>query len=146
MMGLSLEENRKKWVGSKAEVHGGRSTVFSPAVVVDGAAMIIRRETWEDIGYRDNYIFHHFYDKIISCQMLEKGWKIGTLGIGCDHFSGQTVNQEKAYLEAAMEWCVKNKIAPVDAPVNWDRTIYLDSEIKFLKEFRDKKHILPITI
>lgn len=142
---FSALENFKIWTGSPAEVHGKRTTTLVPAAVVDGCAMAIRRSTWADIGYRTDYIFHHFYDKIISCQVLEHGWKIGVLGIECDHFSGQTVNQEPAYRDAAILWGKTHGLGNMKFD-NADEVVYKDSETKFLREFRDEKHLIPLHV
>jgi cellulose synthase/poly-beta-1,6-N-acetylglucosamine synthase-like glycosyltransferase len=140
------KETCSYWEGSVAEVHGKRNNGFTKAVVCDGCAMIIRRDAWNDIGYRENYLFHHFYDRIISCQLLEKNWNIGVLGIECDHISGQTVMHEQKYIDAAKKFCIENHITPGGIGTNWDNEVYLDAEKKFLREFRDEKHIVPIKI
>jgi GT2 family glycosyltransferase len=143
--GLRLD----RWNGSGASIHGKSSREFSEASVVDGCAMIIRREAWNDIGEREDFPPMQFYDRLISTQLIEKGWKIGVLGIECDHFSRQSMG-EKEYVEMAMEWCVKNKIAPVSdhegEPVNWNTTIYQEAERRWLKEYRDEKHIIPCSV
>jgi cellulose synthase/poly-beta-1,6-N-acetylglucosamine synthase-like glycosyltransferase len=90
---------KNEWIGSPAEAHGKRNTGFTKAAVVDGCVMIIRREAWNDIGFRENFPPHHFYDRLVSTQLLEKKWNIGVLGIEFDHISGQTVSQEQKYEE-----------------------------------------------
>lgn len=134
------------WQGSHGRVHGKVSDGFSKAAVVDGCAMIIRREAWNQISYREDFPPHHFYDRLISTQLLDKNWKIGVLGIACDHFSGQTVNQEPAYHDMAQIWCLNHGFSGVGNPINWDATIYQEAERRWLKEYRDEKHIVPIKI
>jgi len=95
---------KNKWGGSPAEIHGARITSVVYSGVVDGCSMILRKDALEDIGFRDNICIHHFYDKIISCQLIEKGWKICTYGISCDHISGQTANTQDKYQLAVKEW------------------------------------------
>lgn len=133
------------WTGSPAEPHGKRGTGLTKAAVVDGCAMIITREAWEQIGYRPDYLFHHFYDKIISVQILEARLGIAVLGIECDHFSGQTANQEGKYRLAAVEWGIAHGIKDINFD-NADQKIYLNSEEKFLREYRDEKHLIPIKV
>ena len=139
-----------RWAGSAGHIHGKQSANYSNAAVVDGCAMIIRRSAWEHIGVKQDFPPHHFYDRLISTQLLEKHWQIGVLGIACDHFSGQTVNQENAYSQMAQDWATQhnitiafhqNSVAP-----NWDATIYQEAERRWLREYRDEKHIVPIHI
>ena len=135
------------WVGSIASAHMFCKEYdgFTNASVIDGCAMIIRREAWNDIGYREKFVPHHFYDRLISCQLLEKKWDIGVLGIACDHFSGQTVGHEKSYNDMAEEWC-RNNILNIfwRKDYNWDGTMYDEAERRFLLEYRTQKHLIPI--
>jgi glycosyltransferase involved in cell wall biosynthesis len=144
------QDEYKIWRGSDAKVHGKVSDEFSRAAVVDGCSMIIRRGTWNDIGYRTDFPPHHFYDRLISTQLLEKNWHIGVLGVACDHFSGQTVAHEQAYHDMAKEWSNKylhqGHMVKDGDKVNWDSTIYQEAERRWLKEYRDEKHIVPIKI
>jgi GT2 family glycosyltransferase len=134
------------WEGSPAAVHGKINAGFTRAAVVDGCCMILRRTALEDIGFRENFGIHHFYDKLISTQLLEKQWKIGVLGIECDHISGQTVNQEQKYKDAVRDWAIKNHYHPGGLGINWDDFVYHYSENYWLKEYRDTKHIIPIKV
>ncbi len=105
--------------------------------------MIIRREAWERIGYREDWPPHHFYDRLISCQMLEAKYKVGVLGIACDHISGQTVSKEERYEKLASKWCHKNHIAKTH---NWDDAMYREAERRFLYEYRQVKHLVPVRV
>lgn len=136
------------WKGSPAEDHGKRNTLFTRAKVVDGCSMIIRREAWNDIGFREDFPPHHFYDRLISTQLLEKNWHIGVLGIQFDHISGQTVNQEPKYQRMAWEWLVDKGIVKDDFNPNWnyDQNIYLVAQEMWLTEYRDEKHLIPTKI
>lgn len=135
-----------EWYGSPAEIHGRRLTGFMNAVVVDGCSMILRRTALMDIEERPNFPPHHFYDKLISTQLLEKGYHIGVLGIECDHISGQTVNQEKKYQEMAKRWCIEHHVSPGGIGVNWDTEVYKEAERQWLGEYRDVKHFIPIQV
>lgn len=137
------------WTGSPAEAHGMRNAAYTNAAVVDGCAMVIRRSAWEKIGYREGFPPHHFYDRLISTQMLEAGLEVGVLGIACDHISGQTVGGQ-AYVDFAKEWATKH-IPPdrwVGNPPHWnaDMTVYREAESQWLHEYRDQKHIVPIRV
>lgn len=137
----------QSWTGSPASAHGKVDSGFSNAAVVDGCAMIIRREAWNEIGYREDFPLHHFYDRLISTQLLEKKWQIGVLGIGIDHISGQTVNAEDGYKTIAREWMLSHGVKEGDVYlVNPDDGIYRIAEKMWLEEYRDRKHLVPITV
>ena len=137
------------WIGSHAAIHGKVNNGLSKAAVVDGCSMIIHRDAWEDIGVRADFPPHHFYDRLISTQLLEKGWEINVLGIACDHFSGQTVSKEDSYNQMAQKWSELHKPPIVfhekSVAPNWDATIYQEAERRWLKEYRDKG-MVPIRI
>jgi len=136
------------WTGSPAEAHGKRNAGYTNAAVVDGCAMVIRRNAWATIGFRPEFPPHHFYDRLISTQMLEAKYKVAVLGIACDHLGGQTVSKEQRYPDMAQEWCEKH-VQPdryVGNPVSWDMTVYREAEFQWLREFRDRKHLVPIRV
>ena len=133
----------KKWRGSHAGVHGKINDGHSKAAVVDGCTMIFRRNVLEAIKQRADFPPHHFYDRLLSCEVRELGYEVGVLGIGCDHISGQTVNQENAYGRMANEWIKNNLNMITDSP---DSVIYLTAERIWLEEYRDKKHFIPCKV
>lgn len=134
------------WQGSRAEAHGTRDTGFTNAAVVDGCAMAVRRTAWERIGYRTDFPPHHFYDRLISTQMLEARYRVGVLGIACDHISGQTVSKETRYGDMAKEWCTQHGIWQMRADEPWDQVLYQVAERVWLREYRDQKHLVPIRV
>ena len=131
------------WIGSPAEPHGKRFTGYTTAAVVDGCAMIFKRDALDKIKQREDFPPHHFYDRMLSCEVMERGYKVGVLGIGCDHISGQTVAHEIKYENMAQEWCAKHGIAKTH---NWDDAIYHEAERQWLTEYRDIKHLVPVTV
>lgn len=135
-------ESQKTWTGSPAEPHGRRLYDFMDAAVVDGCAMIFRREALAAIKQRPDFPPHHFYDRLLSCETAEAGYTIGVLGLACDHISGQTVNQEPSYAVMAQVWANEHGIEKGDAH-NWDTVIYAEAERQWLKEYRDEKHFIP---
>jgi glycosyltransferase involved in cell wall biosynthesis len=138
--------NQKEWTGSTAEVHGKRSHGYSKACVVDGCSMVFRRSVLEQIKQRLDFPPHHFYDRLLSCEVRELGYEVGVLGVGCDHISGQTVNQEEAYqIVFAREWAEKHNLRPSEG-ANWDSVIYKEAERQWLLEYRDKKHFIPCKV
>lgn len=130
------------WRGSPARDHGKANAGLTYAAVVDGCAMVIRREAWEKIGYRVDFPPHHFYDRLISTQMIEAGYKVAVLGIACDHISGQTVGG-KQYFDFAKDWCEKNGLYGADNP---DMVVYNQAEHMWLMEYREQKHLIPIKV
>jgi hypothetical protein len=142
--GSEYEMNGKIWHGSPALVHGKAYSGYSKAAVVDGCAMIFRRTTLEDIKQRENFPPHHFYDRLLSCEVRELGYEVGVLGIACDHISGQTVNQESAYHRMANEWIKEHMDGMLtDSP---DMIVYVEAERQWLEEYRDIKKLVPVII
>lgn len=142
---ITNAETGKTWIGSPAEPHGRRVTGYEKGAVVDGLAMIFRRKALEEMQFKSSFPVHHFYDKLMSSQMLEKNWHVGILGIACDHFSGQTVAHEAKYHALAMQWCIERGIQPGENN-NWDLAIYREAERQWLSEYRDQKHLIPIKV
>lgn len=131
----------KTWISSPAEAHGKRNVGISKAAVVDGCAMIFRREVLESIDQRPDYPPHHFYDRLLSCEVQERGWEVAVLGIACDHISGQTVNQEQGYHDLAKEWCQSHLMIATDN--NWDAAVYDEAGRQWITEYRGIKHMVP---
>lgn len=134
----------KEWHGSPAEVHGRRETEYMNAAVVDGCAMIFRRSVLEAIPQRPDFPPHHFYDRLLSTEVLERGFKVGVLGVSFDHISGQTVNQEQSYHTMAEEWATAHGIPKHEG--GWDATLYLEAERQWIAEYRDTKHLIPCKV
>lgn len=156
------------WRGSRAEVHGKRDTGFIiDGAVIDGCVMIFRKDVLQKIGFKHNYPMHHFYDRAMSVQVREAGYKVAILGLEVDHISGQTANHEGGYHEQAKKWAFEkwgitepqqwaeleenkawfsNPTNPSkgNVPSGWDHVVYLTAEKLFLEEYRDQKHIIPI--
>lgn len=139
-------ENPKTWTGSPAEAHGMRNREYSKAAVVDGCAMIFRRSVLEQIAQRPEFPPHHFYDRLLSCETIEKGYEVGVLGIECDHISGQTVNQEDAYGDMARAWLLSHGADPSLPIAQPDHLIYQEAERQWLTEYRDQKHMVPFRV
>lgn len=163
-------ENGAGWQGSAGYIHGKQDAGFIiDGAVVDGCVMIFRKDTLAQIGFRKEYPIHHFYDRLMSLQVLEEGQKVGILGVEFDHISGQTVNQEQGYQDIAKAWFrlkfnidtpqewaelpgrkewvndpMKNNPSHKKVPDQYDHATYLEAEYLFLTEYRDSKHIIPV--
>lgn len=151
--------------GSEAEVHGRRDTGFIiDGSVVDGCVMIFRKDVLAGLEVKDMPP-HHFYDRLMSMQVIEAGFRVGILGIAFSHLNGQTANVQEKWHNYAKEWCEKN--LGITTPQEWvernrewwtntmnpsrghtpngyDHVIYLEAEKRFLAEYRDTKHIVPM--
>lgn len=155
-----------EWKGSIGSIHGkvsGGMTIDGS--VVDGCVMIFRKEMLALIGFKADFPIHHHYDRLMSAQMIERGFKVGILGIEFDHVSGQTANHAQKYQDTARDWfkahmginkpqewadrrkewvAKANNPSRGKIPDQWDYCTYLEAEYQFLKEYRDEKHIVPI--
>ncbi len=139
-MRQNADGTKTVWKGSPAGMHGRCSDGYSQAAVVDGCAMIFRKEVLEKIKQRENFPPHHFYDRLLSCETREIGYEIGVLGIACDHISGQTVGANPDY---GKEWCEAHNLSMIET---WDKTVYLEAERQWLTEYRDVKKLIPCKV
>jgi SAM-dependent methyltransferase len=129
--------------GTPAEVHGRRMDGLERAAVVDGCAMVFRRSMLAAIRHDPNFPPHHFYDRLLSCQVMELGYMIGVLGIACDHISGQTAGSA-SYAALARRWCLRH--LGMENPANPDLEIYLQAEARWLREYRERKRLVPVRV
>lgn len=75
-----------------AEAHGKRFTGSCDVAVLDGFALIVRREVLEQAGGwpLDTPIGYVCYDYWLSCMTRRLGYRIRLCGVACDHLGGQT--------------------------------------------------------
>jgi GT2 family glycosyltransferase len=169
MQGRTVNNDRVgQWKGSQGSVHGKVSSGMTiDGSVVDGCVMIFSKEVLARIGFKDEYPPHHFYDRLMSAQVIELGYKVGILGIEFDHVSGQTANTQQKYQDTAKEWFKArlgidtpqqwaehperkdwvlrgNSPSKGKIPDQWDYCCYLEAEYLFLTEYRDRKHLVPL--
>jgi GT2 family glycosyltransferase len=142
--GTSMTHNGQVWQGSPAKVHGRCSTALERAAVVDGCAMIFRRSVLSSLPRLSNFPPHHFYDRLLSCQIMELGYLVAVLGIACDHISGQTANGASGYLDLARRWCKQH--LGLENCDDWDLEIYRQAEARWLNEYRDRKRFIPLCV
>jgi GT2 family glycosyltransferase len=131
-------------MATPAEDHGRRIGDLRPAAVVDGCAMILRRDALEDVGIRPDFPPHHFYDRLISCQLLERGWHIGVLGVACDHLGNQTAGRQPGWPALAEAWAREHGIPAHNG--GWDAAVFFEAERQFLTEWRDRKRFIPVRV
>lgn len=75
-----------------AEIHGTRFTGVRDVAVLDGFALIVRREILQRWGGwpLDTPIGYSLYDYAISCETHRQGYRIRLVGVRCWHMGGQT--------------------------------------------------------
>jgi GT2 family glycosyltransferase len=75
-----------------AENHGKRFTGQCDVAVLDGFALIVRREVLEKVGGwpLNTPIGYVCYDYWLSCMTRRLGYKIRLVGVPCQHLGGQT--------------------------------------------------------
>lgn len=142
---LSFSNFQGKSGGSPAEAHGHRFAGFMPAASVDGCALCFRRDFLLELPVKEGFPPHHFYDRLFSAQMLERGHRVGLLGIACDHLSGRTSCSFEGWDTLAREWCEANGVFR-EGTNGWDHQIYLEAEAQFLAEYRDEKRFIPLRV
>jgi len=119
---------------SPAEAHGRKMTGLEPAAVLDHMSMIFRRSELEELTPQEgNFAPFHFYDRILSCEVLERGGHVAVLGIDCDHFSGGTAGGALKADFLMRKWLEENGIEY--DPERPDITMYLTSEKLFKKKY-----------
>lgn len=120
---------------SPAEVHGRRMSSFVPAAVVDHCAMILRRTTLEQLTPQEgHYAPEHFYDRLLSCEIIQRGGHIGVLGIDCDHFSGGIGDGMSKADELRRRWLTEEGIK--FDPDNTYAEVYHESQRRFFERYK----------
>ncbi len=145
-------EYRTGWA-SPAKIHGAVAVDTHPAAVLDHASMIFPLDILKQLPKQeDMHTPGHFYDRVLSCEVLSRGYHIAVLGIQCDHFSGGTGmgkvpgeqkgprNRDEMYIR----WLTANNMTwNKDNP---DLTIYVEGEKRFLSKWRDELHFIPLRV
>jgi len=89
-----------------AEEHGTRFKWEMEVAVLDGFALIVRRELLEKMGgwQPEKWPPHHIYDYRVCCEAHRHGYKVMLVGVRCHHLGGRTATRGD-YLE----WCKTTK-------------------------------------
>ena len=76
------------------ENHGDYLNRALRVTMLDGYALIFRRQAYEEMGRWDaalaNGLEYHMYDFWACCRMEELGWEVWALPISCNHHGGGT--------------------------------------------------------
>jgi glycosyltransferase involved in cell wall biosynthesis len=110
---------------------------ISPAAILDGVGMFFSRQAANNLMETDMFDSwrapHHFYDRIIPLKLIDKGFKIATIGLGFDHWSGATANSSGKYITTGLNWLKENNKYVEGEAV--DSQIYNIAEQQFFGEF-----------
>ena len=136
-----------------ASVHGLRVTGVHPAAVLDHCVMIFRLSVLKELPTQeDTHTPGHFYDRVLSCEVLNRGYHVVVIGIFCDHGSGGTglckvpgehlgvKNRDEMY----RKWLAAHNL-PADTD-NPDLEIYKEGERRFLSKWRDELRFVPVHV
>lgn len=108
-----------------------------PAVILDGVGMFFSREAANSLIETDMFDSwrapHHFYDRIIPLKLIDKGFRIATLGLQFDHWSGATANSSEKYAVTGRKWLEETNQLVEGAAI--DSQIYDIAEQQFFTEF-----------
>ena len=149
------KEYRTGW-SSPAAAHGGKATGVHPAVVLDACSMIFRLSLLKELpNQEETHSPGHFYDRVLSCEVVDRGYRVAVIGCECDHFSegtgpckvpGETLgiaNRDECYVRWLESRGVEyNKTIRNAADV----AVYLEGEKFFLSRWRDEKAFIPVTV
>ena len=113
-----------------------------PSVVFDSLFMMFRTEIVPDLLIDEDITLAHFYDRIWSCRVMERGWRSATLGIEIDHMGGMTIMANTRYRDDCIRWLKDRDILYVDP----ETEMYLEGQRRFLSEYRDQKKMVPCII
>lgn len=119
---------------------------LEPSACLDSLFMMFRREViphlmndtdpWEDITLA------HFYDRIWPIRTIEAGYRVGTLGVECDHIGGLTTTGNMRFRNDCIAW-LDERGSSYENP---ETEMYLIAERRYLSEYRENKHFLPCIV
>jgi hypothetical protein len=148
-LGKTYSYNGKTWSGLHADTLGECFDGLTQSIMIDGCVMGMRRSAWNKLGYHKDQSMYHYYDRLMSCRFLEAGYTVATIGVGCDHISNQTAALEIKWHKNVEALGQKHNIPILKdstGKVNWDISIHEETKRRFLEEWRDQKHFIPLVI
>lgn len=152
-----IGDNYKMGQATKAEIHGRRVKGIEAAAVVDHFFMAFPIEKLKQLPSQEEsgYAPHHFYDRILSCEILNRKWHIALFGLDVDHLAGGTgmiaVPHEGPELgvlnrnELYKRWLTSKGIAFKEDD-NLDLIVYRKAEQIFLSKWKDELKFIPVKV
>lgn len=117
--------------------HSEFMPTISPAAILDGVGMFFSRDAANSLMATDMFDAwrapHHFYDRIIPLKLIDRGFRVATVGVGFDHWSGATANSSEKYAETCRKWLEATGNLIEGAPM--DQQVYNIAERQFFNEF-----------
>lgn len=115
----------------EAEIHGTRiDEGYVEVAVLDGLAMFATKEMLDVRGGFDlSFDIHHFYDKDLSLESIDRGFRNFIIPVYCHHQSGVT-----ACKPIFQEWA--NQYLGVEA--KGEETLYVKNELLWMKKWKGK--------
>lgn len=132
---------------------GRRTADLVPSACLDSLFMMFRTSAIPDLvtvedPWRD-ITLAHFYDRIWPVRLIERGWHVATLGVECDHLGGMTTTGNERYRNDCITWLDEHKVAwrlEDGGCGNPETQMYLVAENRYLGEYRDTKHFIPMRV
>jgi len=136
---------------SPAEVHGLRHAGIKPAAVLDHCSMIFRRPILEKLppSKESGYVPHHFYDRIICCELLKQGYHILYYGAECDHFGGDVGSRlaSNSFKDCGLEWLAEHHIEHQKTTVaEISGLLHYVGAYNFLKKWKYEMQFIPLIV
>jgi GT2 family glycosyltransferase len=152
---VGKEVYRTGWTGGPAEHHGKRSVGVQAAAGLDHCSLIFRLSALKEIPPQEgNYAPGHFYDRACCCELLQRGYRVATIDIACDHFSGGTglcrapgvhkgvINRNELYTKWLESQGINSNVPNVDVEVE----VFKEAERLFIKKWRDELKFIPLRV
>lgn len=157
----------EKQILAQSQDAGLRIYDLVPSVVLDSLFMMFRRKVITKLTRTANewneITLAHFYDRIWPCRVIEAGYRVGTMGVECDHLGGMTTTANERYRDDCIKFLDQRGIPfrtdgpdmviaaesldPRNIPSgNPETEMYLLAERRFLNEYREQKHFLPVIV
>ena len=144
-MGKEIMVGDKQYTGQSPSA-GLHITGLQAACVLDSLFMLFRRDMvhklMTNIDLWHNLPLAHFYDRIWPVRTIEAGYRVGVMGIDCDHLGGMTTTANERYRDDCIMWLTEHA-QPYDNP---ETEMYLLAERRFLGEYREQKHFIPCRV
>lgn len=136
----------------QSQAAGMRIGDLRPSVFLDSLFMMFRTAAITALDeHWPNLPLAHFYDKIWPLQLWKRGWRVGTMGIECDHAGGVTIMANERYAADCKQWFDErphealhiDTRAHINGRIDYELAMYLMAEQRLLKPWRDESKFIP---